>query len=160
MDNVLHSLKTIGMDMGKTAASVFAVHLTVGPTIVNLAGQQHEIIMFGAEGTCNAIASDIVDYFVQGRSKLLNGDILPLLDDAAFMGVVSGVCSKSGVSDQVLNLIGTVNLPIDPKYQGLLVQAGVISGARELSNVLERTEIGQNQFVRYARHPISSIAGR
>jgi hypothetical protein len=159
MDNVLNSLKTIGMDAMKTTVSTVAVHMTVGPVIVNFAGE-NEILQYSAEGSCNALASDIVDYFVKGQSKLLSGDIVALLDDAVFMGVLSGGCDKSGVSQILINTVGYAQLPIDNKYQLMIVQGGIIAGAREASNYLARSQLGQNQLVQYVRHPVSSVMGR
>jgi hypothetical protein len=159
MDSVLNSLKIIGMDTVKTSASVFAVHLTVAPMITHLAGQ-NEVLQYSAEGACNALASDLVDYFVSGQSKIMSGNILALLDDAVFMGGVSGVCDKSGLSEKAVALIGSTPLPLEQKYQILLAQAGIVSGARELSNIIGRTQLGQNQMVQYVRHPVSTVMGR
>jgi hypothetical protein len=160
MDSVLNSLKIIGMDTVKTSASVFAVHLTVAPMITHLAGDKNEVLQYSAEGACNAIASDLVDYFVSGQSKIMSGNVVALLDDAVFMGGVSGVCDKSGLSEKAVALIGSTPLPLEQKYQILLAQAGIVSGARELSNIIGRTQLGQNQMVQYVRHPVSTVMGR
>lgn len=130
------SLQKLGYDGLKSYAGVMvasnldiAGKLKLGDSLVAKAG---------TSGIVYASISDLINYFSGQRSKVVNGDVMGIVDDALFFSVLSGAVRSSGADGQVFGAISKVS-PFGSQVNLQLMETAVITGGRFLGDYIDAT---------------------
>lgn len=160
MAQYLDYAKNIAWDTVKTTAAVMAVNMTVSRPIHDMIPSNNIVVAYGADGACYALASEVVELFTGGNSNLKNMQYTKFMDDALFMGVVAGTTEQAGLAQFALKTIDTANLPLSTPTKVNIVQGLTVASARELSKIIESSELGQNPMIAWVRYPMTQLLGK
>ena len=155
---MLQQAQGFGYDVLKTTASVMAVDMTVKPLIKNAIPPNMVGAAYAADGVNYALASDVVDYFTEGSSKLLDGQYFNFADDALYYGLLSGGVDQSGVALQAYEQIKNVS-PLSDNVNVALTNGLIVSGGRVVMHMVD-TNPNTPDVLKMIRRPLTTLSSR
>ena len=155
---MLQQAQSFGYDVLKTTASVMAVDMTAKPVIKKAIPKDLVAGAYASDGVMYALSSDIVDYFTEGSSKLLDGQYFNFADDALYFGLLSGAVDQTDVGvmmyDQIRNVV-----PLSQDMNIALTNGLVVSGGRVVMQMVD-TNPNTPDVIKMVRRPLTTIASR
>ena len=155
---MLQQAQGFAYDVLKTTASVMAVDMTVKPVIKKAIPPNMVAASYATDGVNYALASDVVDYFTEGSSKLLDGQYFNFADDALYYGLLSGGIDQSGVAVQAYQQIKNVS-PLSNNLNIALTNGLIVSGGRVAMYMVD-TNPNTPDVLKMIRRPLTTISSR
>lgn len=120
------TVRDVLMDIGKSAVGVSIAKAMDIPKMLDMGNSfamQH-----GSNGVLYAGISDVINYASGGPSKLMSFDIRGLIDDALYLGVISGATELAKLDETFYSSI--VNAGVGRATAEVLVESAVVTTGR------------------------------
>lgn len=142
-------------EIGKTTVAVAAVSMTGLSDAVSNAVGDSTVGNVLANGALYALSSDVVNYFTENKSLLMEGKYAEYADNVVFLGGLSELGRMTNLNQAAYDAIAGVS-PLDAQTNVRLTEGVLVAGGKYLGNMLDEAAVLPPPM-RYVRHPVTSL---